>query len=154
MTYKEYQNMRQEGFNALPVFFAFSNKQLEEGLSERGLTMDDIGQLIRLGDTGGFFLRKDKPLIDAWFNKDYNKEIKDLIESSDDFAHEAFSYEMANHEYPINWEGDYDVCSIFGNCEFSEEKDGADYLRDMGYSENIVSIYREEARAICREFDY
>ena len=28
----------------------------------------------------------------------------------------AFLYEMFNHEYGINWQGDYDVCSCFGNC--------------------------------------
>ena len=28
----------------------------------------------------------------------------------------AFLYEMFNHEYGINWQGDFDVCSCFGDC--------------------------------------
>lgn len=30
-----------------------------------------------------------------------------------DFAYEAFSYEMDNHEYAINWTGDDDVLECF-----------------------------------------
>ena len=28
----------------------------------------------------------------------------------------AFLHEMLNHEYGINWQADFDVCSCFGNC--------------------------------------
>ena len=33
MTYKEYSDQRQQEFNALPIFYAFSNKQFEEAMN-------------------------------------------------------------------------------------------------------------------------
>lgn len=33
-----------------------------------------------------------------------------------DYWKSAFLYEMFNHEYAINWQADFDVCSCFGDC--------------------------------------
>lgn len=41
-----------------------------------------------------------------------------------DYWKSAFLYEMFNHEYGINWQADYDVCSCFSNC--SNVKDYTD----------------------------
>lgn len=34
-----------------------------------------------------------------------------------DYWKSAFLYEMFNHEYAINWQADFDVCSCFANCD-------------------------------------
>jgi hypothetical protein len=38
----------------------------------------------------------------------------------------AFLYEMNNHEYAINWQADWDVCSCFGECEYGINKNYRD----------------------------
>lgn len=35
-------------------------------------------------------------------------------------------YEMANHEYAINWQGNWDVLSCFGNIKYDHEHDDQD----------------------------
>ena len=51
----------------------------------------------------------------------FNRHHAELDEAMNDeeFAYEAFLYEMDNHEYAINWDGDEEVLSCFG---FSEEE--------------------------------
>ena len=40
----------------------------------------------------------------------------------------AFVYEMFNHEYGINWQADFDVCSCFGDCSGVEDYTNVDNL--------------------------
>ena len=54
----------------------------------------------------------------------------------------AFSHEMQNHEYIINWQADYDVCSCFGKCEFDEDKSYVEYLKEMG-KEHWIPYFRK-----------
>ena len=61
-------------------------------------------------------------------------------EQSEEYMLKAFEYEMDNHEYAINWQGDWDVCSCFGNCKYSDDKDYTDYLKEIG-KENLISVY-------------
>lgn len=140
MNYKDYKENRQNEFNALPIFYAFSNDQFEKAITERGLTMDNIkGNVYRFGDTGGFYLKSDAPIIHDYFKKDRDKELRDIMNSDADFARDAFVYEMYNHEYPINWQGDWDVASCFGNVEYDENKNGANYLEEMGYNDSVIA---------------
>jgi len=137
LTYTEYKSARQGEFNALPIFWAFSDEQFEEAMQERGLTMNDTDKIFSIG-AGGFALKSDKDAFLAFLN---NKD--PLLELMKDpaFAESAFLYEMQNHEYGINWQGDWDVCNCFGNCEYAVDKTGPDYLREMGYDENVVNAY-------------
>ena len=140
MNYKDYKENRQNEFNALPIFYAFSNDQFEKAITERGLTMDNIkGNVYRFGDTGGFYLKSDSSIIHDYFKKDRDKELRDIMNSDADFARDAFVYEMYNHEYPINWQGDWDVASCFGNVEYDENKNGANYLEEMGYNDSVIA---------------
>lgn len=137
MTYKEYVEARQKDVNALPLFWAFTNKQLDEELAKRDATYADI---YRLGDTGGFYLKKDAEIIRAFFSK--GKELNELMLDYD-FAVEAFLYEMNNHEYAINYQGDWDVCNCFTDheCEFAEEKTYVEYLTEDNKAE-LIPAYR------------
>ena len=76
------------------------------------------------------------------------------MENEDGFAYEAFEYEMYNHEYPINWQGDWDVCSCFGHCEYAEDKDGTDYLTDIGYSQKVINEYRRAAKKVYNAMEW
>lgn len=143
MNYTEYRKQNQEEFNALPIFWAFSNDQFEKAMNERGLTMKDTDKIYRFGN-GGFYLKSDADKIREWANK--KDELPELMQNHD-FAVEAFRYEMNNHEYAINWQADWDVCSCFGRCEYGECKGYAEYLTEMGYGNDVIKAY-SEARAL------
>ena len=59
-----------------------------------------------------------------------------------EFAESAFYYEMGNHEYHINWQGDWDVCSCFGDCEYSDGKTYVDYLKEIGYTQETINAFK------------
>ena len=141
MTYAEYTETRQKACNELPLFFAFSNEQLEKHLAERNATIKDI---YRLGDTGGFYLKKDADVIRAYFKAD---QLSELMKNND-FAVDAFYYEMCNHEYGINWQADWDVCSCFTKHEpeYGEEKSYVEYLTEADMADLIPAYRQAKAR--------
>jgi len=135
MTYKEYRDKAQSEFNALPIFWAFSNKQFKEEMEKRGLTEDDTDMIYRFGN-GGFYLKSDAQIIRDYMNKP--DELPELMKVPD-FAISAFEYEMHNHEYGINWQADWDVCCCFCSKEpeYGDDKDYKDYLAEDGHEEWI-----------------
>ena len=151
MTYKEYRDEREEQVKKLPIFFAFSDEQFEEELKKRGLTKDDKGLLLRLTN-GIYCLRQDRKIVQDYFRVDHDAELRQMMEDNYNFARAAIAYEMANHEYPTNTQKDFDVCSCFGTIAYGKGKDGTDYLKELGFSDNIIRIYEDEARNICMEF--
>ena len=143
MTYTEYKDERSKSFDKLPVFFAFSNQQFEEKMNERGLTINDTDKIYKLGDTGGFYLKKDSEKVRAYFSGDNLRELM----NDKEFAISAFEYEMQNHEYAINYyQGDWDVCSCFCKCEWADDKTFEDYLIEGGYSDEHVKWFAEALR--------
>lgn len=62
-------------------------------------------------------------------------------------AYDAFFYEMGNHEYHINYEGDWDVLSCFGLnddvCEYEDGKDVDEYMDAMGLSPVTKAAYHD-----------
>lgn len=72
------------------------------------------------------------------------------------YMESAFYSEMSNHEYYINWQGDWDVCSCFVKCEYGSDKTYRDYLREGGFSEEIITAFETARRKYikaCNEFD-
>lgn len=156
MTYKEWKKQEETQANSLPIFWAFSNQQLSEELSKRGLDInnpEDLKQIVRVG-AGGFCLRSDRQTIIDFFNKDSGKELHGYIENDPKFAREAFLYEMRNHEYPINHQADWEVVSCFGKVKFNDYAEGEDYLKELGFSEAVQQIYKECRKQVYNEFDY
>ena len=140
MTYLQYKKNGQKSFDELPIFFAFSDQQFKEEMEKRGLTENDVDKVYRLGrGFGGYYLKSDADIIRAFFNKE--DDLPKLMQDKD-FVVGAFYYEMCNHEYAINYQGDWDVCTCFGNCKYAPDKYGEDYLREIGYGEDVVDAYR------------
>lgn len=137
MNYKEYRDKRQEEFNALPIFYAFSDKQFAQAMHERGLKATDADKVYRLG-MGGYYLRSDAEIIRAYFKAE---EIQSLMKDPT-WAQDAFYEEMCDHEYGINWQADWDVCSCFCNCSYAEWKTYVEYLHEGGYTEDVIEAYR------------
>ena len=151
MTYVEYKRMADEEVNKLPIFFAFTKYRFREEMEKRGLTENDTDKIYSFGP-GGYYLREDRDTIDEWIKKQ-NKLYEMMREY--DFAYGAFYYEMGNHEYHINYyQGDWDVCSCFGNCEWAgEEADGEYYLYKMGYNDETVRAYKDARKQFLKDAD-
>ena len=147
MTYREYKEGVQKTVNDLPIFWAFGNRQFKEEMEKRGLTVNDTDKIYALGG-GGYYLRTDAGVIRDFFNRP--RKLPELMKDPV-FAEDAFVSEMKNHEYWINSQGDWDVCSCFGDCEYKSWKDGPAYLRDMGYSDAVVEAYQSAKRKVWHE---
>lgn len=137
-TYTQYREQRQKEVNALPLFFAFSDSQFEKEMAKRNLTLsaEDLKKIVRVVN-GGFCLKEDLPAVHAFFENDPLEKYM----NNKTFARGAFLYEMRNHEYGINWQADWDVCSCFGHCEYGDDKDYTDYLKEMGYGDKQIQAY-------------
>ena len=61
---------------------------------------------------GDIVLRKDAPRLKQMMKRHHDETIEALKDK--EFAVAAFRYEMDNHEYAINWDGDADVLGCFG----------------------------------------
>lgn len=70
-------------------------------------------------------------------------------------AYDAFFYEMGNHEYHINYEGDWDVLSCFGLkdsvCEYGKDVD--EYMDAMGLSPVTKAAYHDARGDFLRMAD-
>ena len=96
MDYREFKERTQNEFNSLPLMFAFSNKQFEEG--KKKLDVKDDKELVSIGG-GGFIKKVDAHLLDEMINR-HNKEYEELMQN-DEFVYSAFYYELGNHEFCI-----------------------------------------------------
>lgn len=66
-------------------------------------------------------------------------------------AKDAFRFQMFNHEYPINGQGDYDVISCF--TKVSYKGDGTE-IEQTGWSDEIKRAYLDARREVIRSFNY
>ena len=139
MTYKEYKDNRQSEFNKLPIFFAYSDEQFARAMEARGLTAADTDQVYRCGQA--LYLKKDAEAVRAWLKRDLDAELREMMKSDPAFAEDAFYYEMGNHEYFINWQASWDVCSCFGSVEYGDGKGYRDYLAELGFGEEVMQAY-------------
>ena len=96
MDYREFKERKQKEFNTLPLMFAFSNEQFEEG--KKKLCVKDDKELVSIGG-GGFIKKVDAHLLDEMINR-HNKEYEELMQN-DEFVYSAFYYELGNHEFCI-----------------------------------------------------
>ena len=154
MKYADFRENRQHSYDEWAnkyAFYAFSDEQFEEGMKKLGLTMEteDLHKIYR-GPGGLFYLKEGSDALKAWLKSD---NIEDLIKQDDEFALDAFRYEMNNHEYFYNYEADYDVCSCFCNCEYGECKDYKDYLKEGGFDDHVIDLYKQAKRAIHKEWE-
>lgn len=140
-TYQDVSAARQAEFNELPIWWAFGQKQFDEQMTAHGLRPNETDKLYSFPG-GGFYKKEDAQIIRDFFNR---KDIITELMKDPAFAEEAFYYEMANHEYHINWQGDWDVCSCFGNVEYKEGAGGLYYLTELGYGDEIKTAYRRAA---------
>ena len=73
--YTELRQRQQQEVNALPIGFAFSDRQFEEMMRGWGLDPEtDLDKIYKAGNTGGFFKKSDTQLIRDTFSR-HEKEL-------------------------------------------------------------------------------
>ena len=156
MKYSELIEKTTKRVNDLPMIFAFSQEQLDNALDDMGLSMKDMNgdKLIRMG-FGAFCLKGDLGHIMSELDA-VNDMKRDFIRDYEQ-AYDAFMYEMGNHEYHINGEGDWDVLSCFGLdddvCEYEDGKDADEYMDAMGLSPVTKAAYHDARGDFLRMAD-
>jgi len=98
--YTQLKQKHEKEFNEFPIFFAFSDKQFEEGMAKFGLSVDDTDKIYKLGNTG-FYRRTDAERLREMFDR-HEKEMQDAIDADstgEGFIFDMFNYELSNHEY-------------------------------------------------------
>lgn len=98
MKYVELTKKHQKEVNALPIMYAFSRKQFENGMKEKlGLEPNETDKIYKLGNTGGFYKKTDAPLLKEVFDR-HALELQEAMKD-DEFVLDMFEYEMRNHEF-------------------------------------------------------
>lgn len=128
--YLDLQKRQQQEFEDFPIAYAFSDKQLTEALEKLGAEKSECVTVFGHGDV---VKKKDVPALTDMLKR-HTKEIHEALKDKE-FAEAAFLYEMDNHEYAINWDGDADVLACFS---LDEKK-----LHEMG----LDDAYRKARRA-------
>ena len=109
------------------------------------------------------FARYDKKDLD--FVK-HHEELHDILEqrfsetaTNYEYQKSAFRFEMANHEYHINWQADFDTLSAFGNVQWHgdgyggrEEREA--YFDDLGFNDVQRRAYEDARKEYLASCDY
>lgn len=101
ISYEKLRARQQKELNALPIGFAYNDKQHEEMIKKLGVATKD--ELYR--GHGGYYRKVDADLINNTLER-LAKELEEALKDYD-FAYGAFLYEFANHEYHISREPGY-----------------------------------------------
>lgn len=107
--YLDLQKKHRKELEDFPIAYAFNDKQLEEALEKLGATKDECVTVIGHGD----IMKRENAKPFLALLKRQAQEVKDKLKNDPEFAEAAFLYEMDNHEYAINWDGDEDVLACF-----------------------------------------
>lgn len=103
--YAEMKKRQQERVNALPLMFAFSQQQFNEGMARLGLEPTDTHLITSIG-AGGFIRKADVKLFHDTMES-LEIEAQAAIDEDTDgtgFIKDMFLYELANHEYCITYD--------------------------------------------------
>lgn len=96
--YTELQKRQQQEVNALPLGFAFSNKQFAEMMEKWGLDPErDLDQICSIG-FGGYIQKKDMDLMHETFAR-HRAEHAEAIKTDKEYIYQMFLHELDNHEY-------------------------------------------------------
>lgn len=144
ITYKQYKDQRQAEYNRLDIFYivAFSDKRLKERRKEeaekRGYATANelIDNVYSLG-CGAYIPKSEVSKLDEWVKND---KLNELMQDPE-FAEDAFLYEMKNHEYDINWQGNYDVFSCFDKVKYVESDNPKEYIKQLDLSPEIENAF-------------
>ena len=96
-----------------------------------------------------FYDKKDADFVNS------GEELLAMLEKAEperdnaEYWKNAFLREMFNHEYGINWQADFDVCSCFGNCSGVSDIDD---INALFAACNFSDVQRDAYMAARREY--
>lgn len=146
--YIEMKERHQRDFDELPLMFAFDRKQFEQGLEKRGWKED---QVVSMGCGGYATADGAKVIMDAL--KHHADELTAAMEDPE-FAYGAFLYEMVNHEYSYNYDGDWDVLKCFYSLDGCKADGFDNYANYAGMTHDAMNAYvkaRKRYYELCGE---
>ena len=108
-SYTDMKDRHHKELEALPICYAFNREQLDEAKKKLG----DV-PLVTFG-YGSVYRKADSGRIKEVFAR-HEAERKKLREDYKALE-DGFLYEMANHEFSINWQGIEDVLGCFDMTE-------------------------------------
>jgi hypothetical protein len=108
--YLDLKKKHEKEVSDFPIAYAFNNEQLEEALIKLGANKKEVVTIFGHGD----IVKKVDAKRFIQMLKNHSDEIQRKMLEDSEFAQAAFLYEMDNHEYAINYDGDEDVLSCFG----------------------------------------
>lgn len=73
------------------------------------------------------------------------------LEQDYDYLKTAFLREMYDHEYGINWQGDWDVLSCFGDIEYRDEDGLTGYFDQLEFNDTQRRAYMDARRQYYNE---
>ncbi|MCH4334956.1 DUF7659 family protein [Staphylococcus haemolyticus] len=123
--YVEFEKRKQEKINNFDMFFAFDNKQLENGLEKLNVNKNEI---VSIG-MNGFIRKSDAQKFKNMLNNFKEEHTKNM--KNDDYVYHMFKYEMANHEYIITYDDKeiLEVCNINENQFIEDERMKSIYVK-------------------------
>lgn len=139
-TYRELRDRHQAEFDAFPYFAAFNNAQLAEGMQELGVT--DPRELCRMGNLGCFYRKADAPRFHDMMKR-HADELADAMQG-EEFAVDAFKYELANHEYCITLDPTDALYSLGYSVKMKKDAEGwdiVDWPATFGGSATLETAY-------------
>ncbi len=146
--YSAFRERQQSEVNALPLYFAFGSDQFNNLLKKLNLTEKDANKELTMIEYGAIIRKSDLPNIRSVFKR-HREETEEAFKNMD-FFKSAVIYEMRNHEYAINYQGDYDVINALGfNTPYSDGKE----LDDCKMTPEQKNIYREARHEYYRIAD-
>lgn len=101
MKYLHLVNSHQQELNDFPIMWAFNDEQFIEGMQKLGLKETDTDKVYSIG-SGGFMRKRDAGAFNEMIGR-HNREMKEAF-LDDEFAYDAFLYELGNHEFCITYE--------------------------------------------------
>ena len=102
MKYTELKQKHEKELNNFKdMFFAFNDKQFNEGMESIGLTEKDTDKIYSLGGGGYILKEKSKDFNNMFENR--HTELSEALKDKD-FLLDALSYELANHEFCITYD--------------------------------------------------
>lgn len=116
MRYAEFNKMWQDKFSALPVKFAFGDKQFEAMMASWGLTTADEDLKKVCGIIyGAYCLVKDVPLIEEHFEA--RSKAREEFLADEEQLKDALMEEFANYECAYTWSPKKAVDALFDEDE-------------------------------------
>lgn len=82
-----------------PMFFAFNEEQLKEGMKK--LKVTSHSELLSIG-AGGFIRKKDREAFREMMKKNETEHVDKMKDEK--YVYNMFRYELANHEYCITYD--------------------------------------------------